>query len=245
MLKHLLSIIFAISCTVVYAGNEYTNEYGVSKILPASEVFPKFHQGTALKPQTKNSSITVVVASTNQIKRDAAEQYFSKNVDFNGIKFKFILVKAGSDIAEQPIGINNGIFGAANRIENAKKIRKQQGAKLDVYYVAIENFFTNMPENGKPTDHAAVIIETPDGKKHIYISDGVEICRDIYSIVVTPQNFTTNHSGTKSTIGEYLAYKYRIDKSDWFSFVTDKPYSRQQQILSAFKFAMPKINEKT
>lgn len=238
--KYIIGLMLALTVNMVFADNEYTKQYGVSQIVPASKVFPNFKSGGILKPPTSNLPITVVIASTSEIKKDATKDFFADDSVFDKKKIKFLTVKAESNIADQPIGLKSAILGASNRISSAKKIRQQQGLSTvpNIYYVAIENFFSEMQDNGKPTDHALVIIETPDGKQHMYLSEGVEICRDIYAIVVTPQNMTMDKTGAKSTIGEYLSFKYRVSKNDWFSYVLDKTYTRQQQISMAFKQAM-------
>lgn len=224
---------------IAYAENAYTKEYGASQIIPANVVYPNFKQGDHLTNAASGGKIIVIIASTSDIKVNATRQFFSSDPEFKNASIIYDPVKANSNIAEQPIGLQNGILGATNRINNVKQFQEKYGSssKSIIYYVSIENFFSEMPATGDPTDHALVIIESPDGKQNMYLSDGVQISRDIYEIVVNPGNFTADNTGTRSTIGEYLAFTYRINSADWFAFVTNKPYDRAEQIASAFEHA--------
>jgi non-canonical (house-cleaning) NTP pyrophosphatase len=239
MSKLLTTMVLVLAPCMASAYNEYTTEYGESQIIPAAIVFPNFQQGNPIINYPVSNKINVIIASTSDIKVNATKKFFNNNHEFKNTKINYEPLKSASNIAEQPIGLDNGILGATNRINNAKMLESEVGErnKTPSYYVAVENFFSEMPATGKPTDHALLIIETPDGKRNVYLSDGVEVCRDIYEIVITPLNFTLDHTGTKSTIGEYLAFNYRIDPADWFGYVTDQPYNREQQIATAFRFA--------
>jgi non-canonical (house-cleaning) NTP pyrophosphatase len=203
------------------------------------EIYPEFKQSPKLYHNAKAKFVTVVVASTKELKIKAAEKFFDNNRSFSHKRIEVIGVKADSGIAEQPIGLENGILGATNRIKNAKLLvtNKKQKLSKDTYYVAIENFFSQPTSEHNPTDHAVVVIEAPDGKQYIYLSQGVEVTTEIYEHVVNPENMTADGTGAKTTIGEYLASKNKVDAADWFHLFTTKDYNRQQQISSAFKYA--------
>lgn len=200
----------------------YIDEYGVSKVQPAKIVFPDFKAEGAIsiQPQTK---VNVVVASANEIKINAAKEIFIRkfNVDKKDLHVKGL--KSKSHVSEQPIGVYAAIKGAENRILSLKQ-NDQFTSKSGCYFVAIESFITEPKDNVKPTDHALVVIEDPNGVQHIYLSDGVEIAADIYKSALKNENMT---------VGEVLAQKYKIDNHDWFGYVTANKISRLEQILSA------------
>ncbi len=227
----------AIVSTTAYALNSYIETYGASKILPYSSVCPNFIQGSSL-PTTEAQQIHIIVASTKEIKISATKQFFKNSSNFVNKKITIERVKAASNIAEQPIGLDNAILGARNRIANAKKITPQvTSADISTYYVAIENFFSEPKAGINPSDLAIVVIESPSAKQYTYLSEGVEIDPKIYNLVAAPTNLAKDGTGANSTVGEYLAATYKINDADWFAFVTGKSYSRGQQILTAFKYA--------
>lgn len=201
----------------------YIEEYGVSKIVPANKVYPQLKSTTSQIKVDKNIPINVWVASTSEIKIKAAKAIFKDKL---GIKSNNISLKsfnAKSDITEQPIGLAEATHGAKNRIANLKKTAMYKN-DINTYIVSIENFFTELNDKNKPTDHALIVIEDPQGVQHIFISDGIEIATDIYKTALQHEN---------TTVGQILAQKYQVSANDWHSYVTAKKINRFQQILSA------------
>lgn len=83
----------------------------------------------------------IAVASEKELKKNTVRASFQgikdKHLFPNNIEFDVVGFDAKSDIAEQPVGLNAGIMGVHNRLQNLKKI--VQGSKFD-YLVSIENF---------------------------------------------------------------------------------------------------------
>lgn len=237
-LKLFVTLTIFVAHSYAFAANAYTSEFGVSKIIPATEVYPNFKQSDSIKNFSTDGKVYIVTTSTSDLKIKSTQQFISTDPAFKDMQITYYNINVQSGIAEQPVGLANGILGASNRIANAKQLQQfDTKSKTAIYFVAIENFVSNMPATGQPTDHALIIIEAPDAKQYMYLSDGVEICRDIYEIVITPGNFTIDKTGTKSTIGEYMEFAYRVSSSDWFGFVTESDFDRQKQIATAFNFA--------
>lgn len=229
-------------CCSAYADNAYVAEFGVSKIIPAATVYPDFKQSGPVINSDPNDIILVVIASTKDLKINAGREFFEKDPAFKGSKISYDPVQVSSDIAPQPVGLKSGLLGALNRINNARAMQQQiyTNSKVPIYYVAIENFVSELPATGNPTDHAVVMIEGPDAQRYIYLSEGVEIAKPIYEIVITPGNMTMGGTGARSTIGDFLAFTYKVNPSDWFGYVTNSNYTRQQQIQTALDYAIGK-----
>jgi non-canonical (house-cleaning) NTP pyrophosphatase len=239
VVKIVSSLIILMTHSYGWAVNSYVADFGVSKIISAKQSYPNFTQSPPLQNLHPNATILVVITSTKELKINSTKDFFSNDPAFKDAKVSYNGAKVASDVAEQPVGLKNGILGAENRIKNAKALQQQRyiNSRLDIYYVSIENFISELPPVGDPTDHALVVIEDPAGTKYTYLSDGVEISRSIYEIVITPGNMTADHTGTKTTIGEYLAFMYKVDHTNWFAYVTDSPYNRVEQIATAFHYA--------
>jgi len=202
----------------------YIEEYGVSKIHPANEIYPKFKNSSTHMLINKKQDINVLVTSNAELKVKAAAMIFKDNFKVSDNKLKIYGVKTMSGVSEQPIGLDQAIHGAKNRINDLKRQDKYENNKGS-YIVSIENFFTELRKDHKPTDHALVIIEEPSGEQHIYLSAGVEISQNLY-------NAALQHN---DTIGEELARKYNVRANDWHAYVTANKIDRLQQIVSAVK----------
>lgn len=191
----------------------YTQQYGLSRIIKAAEVFPDFKTTAKLKIKDRNSEF--IVTSTNELKIKAVENML-------GVK-KARGYKTQSSVSEQPIGIKMARAGAKNRIADLKKYNMELEGK---YIVSIESFFTELKIGTKPTDHALVLIKTPEGKIFEYISPGVEIDSEIYKSALSRNNVT---------IGNVMAERYAVDPSNWHAYVTDNKIDRMQQIIQAYQ----------
>lgn len=203
----------------------YIDEYGVSKIKAANEIYPMFKSDSKQIFIDKKQAINVLVTSNSEIKIKAAEAIFKRKFKVSDNMLKINGIKTMSGVAQQPIGIDAAIAGAKNRINNLKQYYKYDNNKKP-YIVSIENFFTELHKDRNPTDHALVIIEEPNGMQHIYLSVGVEISQDLY-------NSAQQQNG--ATIGEMLSRKYNVRANDWHAYVTANKIDRLQQIVSAVK----------
>ena len=79
----------------------------------------------------------VYVASANPVKIEATKEGFLQM--FPNKKFEFEGMGVSSGIPEQPIGLEQTLMGALNRIENLKKIKKNGN-----FYVGIEGGIRKM-----------------------------------------------------------------------------------------------------
>ncbi len=200
----------------------YIDEHGVSKVHAQNTVYPQFKANVGDLVINKNQPIDVLVTSNSAVKVKAAKAIFTDKFKISASKLNIKGVKTKSAVAEQPIGLDEAIQGAKNRITDLKQRLKLE-SNSHPYIVSIENFFTELRQDSNPTDHALVIIEDPNGKQFTYLSVGVEINKEIYSSAL--QNGVT--------IGDILARRYNVSANDWHGYVTANKIDRQQQILSA------------
>jgi len=232
------SMLIVTSDVMAFVQNQYQSAYGTSSIVAPSKIYPYFKQSDKLLAVGGVGKLNIIVASDKEVKISATTRFFSDNPGFKSKNLNIKGVSAPSNIAYQPIGLDSGILGAKHRIKNAKNmVRHENLNPTRTYYVAIENFFSVADPGVKPTDHAVIIIEAPNGEQFAYLSEGVEVDYHIYKQVVKPDNLVADFTGTKSSIGEFLASNYNIKSADWFVLVTGQPYTREQQILTAFKYA--------
>ncbi len=205
------------------AQKTYTEEFGTSKIVPISSVYPNFKTTIDKLNIASNQAVNILVTSNNEIKMRAAGAIFKEKYHVAANKINVKGFKTNSGVSEQPVGLDAAIKGARNRINDLKA---EHAVKDDTnrYIVSIESFCSEMPKDGNPTDHALLIIEDPQGKQHIFVSAGVEVASDIYKIAVKQENVT---------VGQVLAQRYNVSANDWHSYVTGNQIDRYTQILTA------------
>lgn len=200
----------------------YIEEYGISKVIPQQAVFPKFAVGAKLALDNLQP-INVLVTSSSELKIKAAKAIFKKKLGVNSNNLSVKGYKSNSGVSDQPIGIEMASLGAKNRILDLKRLVASNIVNKS-YIVSIENFI-EVKGDSKPTDHALVIIEAPDGRQYTYLSDGVEVATEIYRSAIQHEHMT---------VGQVLAQKYKISSNDWYNYVTGHKIDRVAQILSAF-----------
>lgn len=200
----------------------YIDEYGVSKIITPETVYPQFKDTKQLL-LNETKSVNVLVTSNSEIKIKAAETIFRDKFKVATSSLKVTGIKTKSNVNSEPIGLEQAMSGAQNRIKDLKQHHNSSNY-IKPYIVSIENFFTELRKDHKPTDHALVIIENPQGEQYMYLSVGVEIAPDLYNTALQ-QN--------EATIGEILSKKYNVRADDWHSYVTANKIDRLQQIVSA------------
>lgn len=222
-----IPIIVALTIAMSFAkDNPYIQQYGYSEIIPSTDIYSQsMTNPLSLDDLAEISRSTVLVTSTKDLKLKAAQAILER-LGLQGLRYKGISVESG--IAEQPIGLKAGKLGASNRIENALKLAKPTEPTT---LISIESYFETEFEVNNPTDFALVIIQTPDGVQHTYISNGVEIPETVFNLAT--QNDPIQKTGYLNTIGAYLAQTYGLDPSDWQPQVTKTHLTREQQILSA------------
>jgi ribose-phosphate pyrophosphokinase len=204
----------------------YVDEYGASKIYKPAAVLEKVKISKGNVKFKEANQKTVWVTSTSQVKLDATQDIFQRKIFNQNKDINVLGFKTNSGVGEQPIGFAVALQGARNRIADLKLQNKEYQATRP-YIVSIENFFTAMKDGVNPTDHAVVVIETPDGLEHVFVSVGVGLAPEIYKEAIkTPE----------VTIGSYLARKYNVNAQDWHGYVTGNKIDRRQQILSALDY---------
>jgi len=152
----------------------YIEEYGVSKVLDYQDVYPEFKNARGAKLHKKKHPIEVLVTSKSSIKLEATSSIF---LDKFGLPEKLLNLKGlqtSSGVSEQPIGLDEAIKGAKNRIKDLKRKHQLNAIEPNRYIVSIESFFSELRDGNNPTDHALVIIENPNGKQRMFLSPGVE-----------------------------------------------------------------------
>ncbi len=98
--------------------------------------------------------IKIGVASTSPLKKKAVLEVFQ--MLFPNKHIHLSAYSAQSNVAEQPVGENNGIEGARNRLKNAQI----QSTHEEDYFVAIENYIEESPQNTNQwIDRAAVWVQ--------------------------------------------------------------------------------------
>jgi non-canonical (house-cleaning) NTP pyrophosphatase len=215
--------------------NTYQKKYGTSKII-SSEIFKKqLNKDLENNNNEITGNVNVFVTSNKKLKIEATKLIFSKNKRLANSNLFFHGYSCPSDIAEQPLSVINGEKGATNRLKNIKIPEEFQNSKTPYFICSIENFFTE-PEIEIPTDHAFVVIQNEKGEVYRYISDGVEICREIYDETLKKGVVET---GSLFTIGDTLSKEFEdLDSSNWHKDVTKtEKYSgitREEQILTSF-----------
>lgn len=202
----------------------YIEEHGVSKIHAANLVYPGFKSSKNVLLFKHAQSVNVMVTSTSPVKLKATKDIFSKKLGVARGLLNINGYSAKSNISEQPIGLEQAISGAQNRIADLKTT-SYVDSKNQPYIISIENFFSELKDSNNPTDHALVIIEAPNGRQTMYLSDGVEIAPEVYKTALQHEN---------TTIGQVLASKYKVSANDWHSYVTANRMDRVAQILTAF-----------
>jgi non-canonical (house-cleaning) NTP pyrophosphatase len=175
--------------------------------------------------------LEIVVCSTKKLKVDAARSLFELNPNFSECTLACVGVSAASDIAEQPIELENGKLGASNRIANAK-LRYPPAPNR--FYIAIESFFTAPVDTSPPRDHALVIIENDNGERFVYVSDGICVHQSIFYLAAGSDK-GQQASGLNETLGSVLAANWGLSSDDWQPQVTVERRGRAQQILTCLR----------
>mmetsp|Transcript_5468 Transcript_5468/g.5631 ORF Transcript_5468/g.5631 Transcript_5468/m.5631 type:complete len:235 (+) Transcript_5468:19-723(+) len=179
-------------------------------------------------------NVTLVVTSKKRSKIAAAKKVVENMPQFSGVPIQPMGVQARSDIAEQPVGVLNGITGCMNRIKDAKHfVPPDKG----VYYMAMEHFITEVEvEIPTITEYMVIIFEGDSGSQSIFISDGIMI--PVHLVHLLDQDCggrVVDESGYQKTIGDIIEKYHHINSSTWIEQLTDPPVVESQRILSALQ----------
>lgn len=169
----------------------------------------------------------VLVASSSRIKLDAVKAAFA-NCVVTG-------VPAASDINEQPLGHDETIRGAMNRLANAKQSEAYTSG-VAAYAVSIENgiFSVTVPGEERPRwfDLAWVVVEhVRSGSKALAHSMGLEFPAK-YVDAAQARGFDT------CTAGSVMAAETGCEKNDPHAWLTHQGASRSALLVEALKLAL-------
>jgi inosine/xanthosine triphosphatase len=176
----------------------------------------------------------VFVASTSEHKINAASRVFtdlcrSGTVEIEGRK-------APSGINEQPVGKEETVLGAMNRIAHLKDMIL--GVPYD-YLVAFENGLVSLELNGETTwmDMAWAVVEDYDGNRKIANSAGIEIP----SWAVEEAR---RHGFETTTASSILAKVSPASSTDPHSYLTDGAVSRTDLLEQSLRIAVAQLLRK-
>lgn len=160
------------------------------------------------------------------VRDGTAEMFPGTALDVRGIKVP-------SDINEQPVGHEETIQGALNRLENMREVIGETRADL---LVAIENGIFSVELFGKPTwfDLGWVVVEDADGNHCLAHSTGIRVYEDDVD-EAERRGFAT------TTVGSIYAARTGADATDPNVHSTNVHVSRAEMLKQAFKTAFGQL----
>jgi len=171
--------------------------------------------------------ITVVVATTSPLKQNAVALAFDR--EFTGHHVHIVTYKAASHINEQPVGFQETIKGATNRLEEAKK----QAIKNNIAYqfiVAIENGIIEIATQTKESmwmDVGWIMLQDFQGRNFVASSCGIPFPNSAVQKAKT-KGFD------KTTVGQILSEANpACDNTDPHLFLTGHVISRKAMLDQA------------
>jgi len=177
----------------------------------------------------------IFVASTSKHKLEAVNNV--ANTLFPESKPKIEGRKTASEINEQPVGHEETVRGALNRLENLKKVIGE--TRYDIL-VALENgiFPIKIREREAWFDLACVVVEDAEGNQSFAHSTGVEF--DAQTVEeARKKGFET------TTVGSLIAERTGADSTDPHSYLTNQIVSRREMLEQALKTAMGQLARTT
>lgn len=174
----------------------------------------------------------ILLGSTNEHKISAVKQVFKKLFPNENVQIKGI--KADSEINEQPLGHEETIGGALNRLKNAKLLYE---GDFD-YAIAIENGLFPVSVKGKKRffDAAWVAVEDAKGRQTISLSSGLE-----FSEKAINKALTRDGGFKTTTVGLIIAQETNCDATDPQSFMTNGLVSRVDMLKQAIEIALGQL----
>ena len=136
-----------------------------------------------------------------------------------GEKCKVIGIETNSQVSDQPIGLDEIVAGAENRLEN---VRKQAKDKYK-YLIAIESGLIIDDRKQNYFDIAVCICENSKSEKEISLSAGTSIPEEVAKHVIEEE----------IELGPYLMRKYKIDAKDPVYVFSNKKTTRAQLLEKA------------
>ena len=173
----------------------------------------------------------IIVGSTSEHKLNAVHQAFQQTTD---LPFEIKGFKARSRINEQPVGIEETVQGALNRLDHAKEL-----AKTHPWHIAvgIENGIIPFQVMGvqRWMDYAWVVVENNKGDLAIANSSGVEFPSN-YVEMARSLGFDT------ITVGSIIAQETGCDGTDPHLYLTNRRVSRSEMLIQAVMNALGQLH---
>lgn len=225
-------LILCLMSTAHSLADNYWQTYGPAKIIPYSDTFPDINDLEKLPQLSPQDKLTVLVTPDDPYTFQAIKELLQQHPYFRDLQTELQGIKTLSNIAPQPLGLENAERGAFNRLQTIQQ-QPQIAQHADLIF-AVEHFFTK-PNVHQPREHALILMMTQLGNTLRFISDGVEVYPEFYDLALDKKGLTRDGTGAYVTIGEILADIYGVDQYNWHYFVTQHKMNKTQQILSAFE----------
>lgn len=177
----------------------------------------------------------ILVASTNAHKLAAVRE--AARTVFPGQELNVRGIKAASDINEQPVGHQETVRGAMNRLQNLKAIAAQTRCDL---YVSLENgiFPVNVGDQETWFDVGWVVVEDAAGNKSLSHSTGIEIG---HGDVKEAQR----RGFDQTTAGSMIAERTGADSTDPHAHLTNGHVPRSEMLKQALMAAFGQHQKKS
>eukprot|EP01125_Pyxidicula_operculata_P021595 TRINITY_DN8406_c0_g1_i1.p1 TRINITY_DN8406_c0_g1~~TRINITY_DN8406_c0_g1_i1.p1 ORF type:complete len:185 (+),score=14.55 TRINITY_DN8406_c0_g1_i1:91-645(+) len=171
------------------------------------------------------SKIYVAVGTTSALKVSAVKKAFTQAMPGQEIDCKGY--PTASNINEQPVGWEETIKGAKNRLSNLKQITSTNNERNNDYFVSIENGIipTGVPDF-QWIDFGWVLMEDKSGKQFGASSGGIQFS-DKYVEAAKKSGFD------KTTAGEIMSKELNCDSKDPHKTLTSDLVKREDFLVQA------------
>jgi len=167
------------------------------------------------------------LGTKSEIKVNAVKKAFLKAFPSNEVQV--LTCAASSNINEQPVGYQETLLGASNRLDNTKE---QLGNRCN-YFVAIENGIIETGVSSSPwLDLAWVILEDKHGQQWVATSGGIP-----FSVKYVEAAKDRGYSTT--TVADTMAKDIKnLNTKDPHSYLTGGLVSREDFLYEALLSAL-------
>jgi len=177
------------------------------------------YKATDFEDAVFEAKLKVIIPSTDSIEITAIIEVFEKIYGEENVYARGTHVENG--IAKQPIGFQNGMLGAENRIKNLLGIPTFQD-KPEILVVSLENFIAEIG-NEWYDFYAIVLYDKKHDLKVKGFSQGMAIQNDLAEKVtsLTAPDYPFSQYGGSITISNLMTITNpQVTDSDWYSHVT-------------------------
>jgi len=172
--------------------------------------------------------LKILLASSSAIKIDATRKAFQELFPKHFVEV--VSIKAKSEINEQPVGHDETLKGAMNRLKNAKNASQDH---FD-FTVAIENgiFPATYLTTTTWFDVGIVVVANAIGKESFSVSTAVQVPSHLVEEAMKKGFATT-------TFGSVLKQKNNsVDENDPHRYLTNNLFCRESLLISTIKTAV-------